>query len=521
MTAELLKVLLAALVAIASTTAGQLQQVEQAIAMIEGALASASEPPAIMVPAGGNLQAAIDAAMPGATIKLAPGASYPGPVVLRKRPTDGDKIITITVDGLLPDRRVTPADALLLARITSPDTRSPIRTEAGASHYALVGIDAAAVHKGFASISIGTNEETAAEQFPAHILLDRVLIAAGESETQRRGILLNGRHVTVTRSHISGIKDVGVDTQAILCNGPGPYHIEDNFLDAAGENFMCGGSASRVVGMVPSDITFRGNHVYKPLTLRGTGINGLKWNVKNLLELKNARRVLIEGNLFENLWGGQGQAGCAVLFTPRSHSDAASWTVVEDVTFQGNIVKNVSCALSILGSDNLNVSQTTARIRIAHNVIRDYGTSWGSGAYALKIDSGPAAALNIVVDHNTLVSSGGTGILLVSGKPMPGFVFTNNVAKHDTYGIFGSGQGSGNPAIAFYLPGAVIAKNVFAGGVARNYPAGNLFPSVTDFLAHFADPPTADYRLIAGTDWAAAGTDGTDLGASIPISQER
>ena len=39
--------------------------------------------------------------------------------------------------------------------------------------------------------------------------------------------------------------------------------------------------------------------------------------VKNLFEMKAARRVTIEGNIFENCWG-QRQAGYAIVFTVRA-----------------------------------------------------------------------------------------------------------------------------------------------------------------------------------------------------------
>ena len=48
---------------------------------------------------------------------------------------------------------------------------------------------------------------------------------------------------------------------------------------------------------------FRGNHVFKPLSWVGAG-----YNVKNLFELKNGARVLVEGTIFENNWA-DGQSG--------------------------------------------------------------------------------------------------------------------------------------------------------------------------------------------------------------------
>ena len=70
-------------------------------------------------------------------------------------------------------------------------------------------------------------------------------------------------------SFISDIKAVNADSQAIVgYNGEGPFTIENNYLEAAGENVMFGGSDPAVTNLVPSDIVLRRNHLYKPLEWR-------------------------------------------------------------------------------------------------------------------------------------------------------------------------------------------------------------------------------------------------------------
>src|SRR6516165_2864933 len=82
---------------------------------------------------------------------------------------------------------------------------------------------------------------------------------------------------------------------------------------------------------------------------------GPRWQIKNLLELKNARRVRIEYNLFENNWV-EAQPGYAILFTPRNQDGKCPWCVVESVEFSHNIVRNTSAGMNILGFDSPNVS---------------------------------------------------------------------------------------------------------------------------------------------------------------------
>ena len=95
-----------------------------------------------------------------------------------------------------------------------------------------------------------------------------------------------------------------------------------------------------------------------------------RWQVKNLFELKNARRVLFESNLIENNWL-DAQAGYAIVLTPRNQDGACTWCTVEDVTMRGNLVRRSGGAISILGTDNSHPSGTARRFRIEDNLFVD------------------------------------------------------------------------------------------------------------------------------------------------------
>ena len=77
--------------------------------------------------------------------------------------------------------------------------------------------------------------------------------------------------------------------------------------------------------------------------------NGTLWNVKNTIELKNAQRVTIEGNIIENIWRA-GQNGYALVLTPRNQGNTAPWTVVQDVMIRSNIVRHANGGHEILGA---------------------------------------------------------------------------------------------------------------------------------------------------------------------------
>ena len=136
------------------------------------------------------------------------------------------------------------------------------------------------------------------------------------------------------------------DSQAIAgWNGPGPFRIVNNYLEAAGENVMFGGADPRIPDLVPvRHRDPRATTSPSRCAWNGTasrGYAGTAGAVKNLFELKNARRVVIEGNLLEHNWL-DAQNGFAVLFTVRNQDGGAPWSVVEDVTFANNVVRSAA-----------------------------------------------------------------------------------------------------------------------------------------------------------------------------------
>ena len=239
---------------------------------------------------------------------------------------------------------------------------------------------------------------------------------------------------------------------------------------------------------------------------------GMRWTAKNHLELKSAQRVVVNGNLFEHNWAGF-QNGYAILFTPKNQEGSAPWTTVRDVTFINNRVRHVAGGINISGEDWSSVTEQARNFRIANNVFEDISAAYGNKGPWLLIAAGPA---NIVIDHNTVLHEG--PVLEVEGPPVPGFVFTNNLSKHNAYGVKGKGRAVGTDSLNFYFPGWVFKGNALAGGPASAYPAGNQFPSVTQFMASFVNAAAGDYTLLASSPLNNSGTDGKDIGATSLVA---
>jgi hypothetical protein len=249
----------------------------------------------------------------------------------------------------------------------------------------------------------------------------------------------------------------------------------------------------------------------------GTPASPTRWSVKNLFELKNTQDVLVEGNVMENLWSAD-QGGYAVVFTPRNQDFTAPWVVVQRVIFRNNLIRHTAGGVNILGHDNEAPSQQTNHLTIQNNIFDDMtAATWGTEARFMLIGDG---ADSITIDHNTVITTGTSLLTLYGGSassptPITHVVYTNNMSRHNTYGIFGDNFGTGLAAINAYLPGSVIARNVLAGGTASVYPPGNFFPSASAWQSDLANFAAGDYHLIASSTLKNAATDGTDVGASV------
>jgi hypothetical protein len=235
-----------------------------------------------------------------------------------------------------------------------------------------------------------------------------------------------------------------------------------------------------------------------------------RWSVKNLFELKNARRVLIEGNLFENNWV-DAQSGFAILFTVRNQDGDAKWSVVEDVTFTNNVVRHSAAGINVLGRDNIHPSEQVSRVVISDSLFDDLGGGrWGGNGRFLQITE----TVDVTVDHNTVFQTG--NIITAYGVPNQGFTFTNNIAAHNEYGIIGDGAGVGKRTLDQYFPAHSLKKNVIVGGSSDTYPKKNFYPARLDDVG-FVDRAAGNYRLADTSPFKNAGTKKSDVGADFGL----
>lgn len=472
----------------------------------------------IRLKAGDDLQAALRSARFGDTIILQAGATFAGPVVLPfKGPgsgTEADYITIRTSDLSLisgEGERINPAlHARAMPKIVAPRENAAVSTEPRAHHYKFVGVEflpASNASYVYNVIDLGSSDYTSYSQFPHHLIFDRCYVRSTGLNRARRGFALNSAESSIVNSHVSGFAGAGDETQAIAgWNGPGPFHIVNNYLEGAGEVVLIGGADPSVPNLVPSDIEIRRNYLRKPREWNGRA------TIKGTFELKNARRVVIEGNLIESEI-----LTTAIVLTVRNQSGKAPWSTIEDVEIKNNVVRHASTGINILGSDNEHRSQEAKRIRIVNNLLVDIvADSPDSNPYFLQINGGQ----QITVAHNTVQQAG--NIITAYGLASRNFVFRDNIVQFNRYGIVclneSSGCGRENIFCACF-PGGVFKGNVIADNLSaaandhteEKYPAGNYFVSSFQRIG-FTDFARGDWRLGVTSKTRRRASDGGDPG---------
>lgn len=533
----------------------------------------------IHVNAGDNLPDALENASCGDTIELQAGARFAGTFTLPAKSCDDQHWIIIRSsipDALLPPEgtRVTPCYAGVAALPGRPDfhcasirnvmaalvlvnhgTSGPILLAAGANHYRLIGLEITRLPGNGPAVNLIQADANA-----DHIILDRVWIHGTAQDETRRGILLSGTtNVAIVDSFFSDFHCISrtgtcTDSQAVAGGSSslpgGPYKIVNNFLEAAGECILFGGGASTTT---PEDIEIRQNHLFKPMIwkLGEPGfVGGAKGNafiVKNHFELKNATRVLFEGNVAENNWGGFTQDGFSILLTTKGNTTSKESSVnlcaicqVTDVTIRYNTISHIGAGFTIATAmtigNGLGVPALAGARYSIHDVVVDDidATKYeGSGTLVLLLNDWSKSVLNnVTITHITAFPESHLVTLLDrTGDPrMSGFVFTNNVVSAGKYPVWAAGGGPTNCAKSV-APRADIAKcfstytfesNVIVGSPAvyppSTWPAENYF--VEDFGdVGFADYDRQDYQLLPSSQFSNKGTDGKDIGADINAIQ--
>ena len=278
-----------------------------------------------------------------------------------------------------------------------------------------------------------------------HIIWDRCWVH-GQSDRSRSwiGFVLDGSDVAVVDSYVndlflwSGTEPGSLASEAessafFIPKGPGPIRIENNFVEAGGVSLYVPSDFCCLLPSEPNDAVVRRNtfHVGDEWRYKSPTFAGKKIVMRHLLELKQGRRWLIEGNTFDGTFTTVNQAA-AIALTPRA--DSGLFRVASIVN--GAVVMNPlfgHCAEDVRAGDWVWIFNTN---NDAHN------TGW----LVNEVSNG---GCNLTLADVTGSSAGGNLQLMTSRKSMTDIDVRSNIFKNVANGLFiiGHTDGSGLPAL--------------------------------------------------------------------------
>jgi len=542
---------------------------------VKSSLADTPAPGSVIsVPKGGDFQKALDRAKCGETIELQAGASYVGRFILPARSCDDAHWIIVRTsapDSALPPEgtRVSPCYAgvtslpgrpafncvsshNVMAKVEFPGNGSgPIIFGNGANHYRFIGLEITRPVSTKVVFNLALHEP---DGMANHLIFDRCWLHGNPHDETQRGVMMSGTQYTaVVDSYLSDFHCISVtggcvDSQAVAGgagnNVMGPFKVVNNYLEAAAENILLGGSGATVT---PSDIEIRHNYMFKPLIWKPGhngfvgGRDGRPFIVKTLFELKNAQRLLFEGNVLENTWGGFSQTGFGMIIGPKNqgigNANVCPLCKVTDITIRYSKISHVASGLQIGNgvSATGGVALAGQRYSLHDLTIDDIDDVKykGYGLFAqVSMGVGAPVLQDVTINHVTAFQPGvmlNIGDNTTVNPQMRNFVYTNNLINAGPSPTHTTGGGIANCAYAD-VPNIVLAKcfqtfrfshNAVVGTPSNRppsqYPTGNFFPASmnrVDFM-NYADGNGGDYRLANSSPYKNAGTDGKDLGADI------
>jgi hypothetical protein len=278
----------------------------------------------------------------------------------------------------------------------------------------------------------------------------------------------------------------------------------------------------------------------------GQGWNGgpTRWDVKNLLEVKNGQRILVDGNVFENNWAGADQNGWAILLTPRVESgpngEVMTQNTARDITFTNNVVQHSGAGVQIFSEDPsapssaISSLQTTERLNFSNNLFDDingstFGTGVGTaGTFLDYVQAFPQlpGITDATFDHNTLLFNGYVALVALQSQTGPefgGFTFTNNILPNNQNGVQITNEHGDASDIRNLFTQSTITGNVWAGAPEAVQLPGNFYPnSLADIgFVNLSGGNIASFSLSLQSPFEGLATDGKNPGVNLDALNQK
>jgi hypothetical protein len=315
---------------------------------------------------------------------------------------------------------ITAATLMPQIQCANSGNQACITAAAGANYYRIIGFDILQSNT-FSNDGNGLVDLTGGAD---HIIIDRSMLHGQavsctlsgsnyscSSKDLKNGVQLqNSTNVAVINSWLYDIAcPEGTCTDSHAFGGGNgtsashTYKIYNNLISAAGENFFQGGGGS--VGstaiVTPTDFEIRNNQFFKPVSYAlCTGCNGEHVEFKNLFEIKNGQRLLIEGNEFENDWMGwqTDQSGYALVIGARNQNSSVFLTASSDGA--GNLTATSGSFGTIAASPVSSLCATAGHCKVTvGGTITNAQTQTDSTH--ISVSPAPAAGSGIAINQCT------------------------------------------------------------------------------------------------------------------------
>lgn len=464
-------------------------------------------------------------------IELQSGTTYSGTSWTIPAKSDGYAIV-IRCSGFasLPERRVRAGDTGFA--VLEFGTANPwgMTTEEAAHDVYFVGIKFTKTEASnpttycrFGVIN-GTTNPTSYAQLPTNFVLDRCWFLGAATVSMNAGIRFDVVGGVIRRSRFERITHTGADCQAVLVIQGKQIWLADNYLEASTENVMLGGGNPSITNGNVWDVWITRNHFDKPMSWCSFSAEygGVAYVIKNLLEFKCGRRVLVEGNIIEHMWSA-GQDGAAIVAKSSADAGIHNEYGTQDLTIRHNIIRNVGAVLRMAGAQGTAhyMHRVNVHNNLCYGVAVSEGVTWKStGRYHIELAQTPS----IRIANNTCFCTEDVSLALQmepAAYPNHAFMCKDNVFSQ-SLGIKGSGLGYNTVTLDSTCGSGrwTVLNNVFADhssfGWGGNTPSTNAVANSNAAIG-FEDSNNDDYHLAAASAYKGTASDGGDPGCDVDL----
>lgn len=333
----------------------------------------------------------------------------------------------------------------------------------------------------------------------------------------------------ITREAWGTMRVAGIDGSTVKFESPlcwsGNDVPNDNqclpFKSTAPQQIPSDGSPARWDGYQIQNVSVMHNIIDHPREwgpLMGNNCGG-----KGYYELKSAKNVKIEGNIFEGCTGP--------TITNRNQAGADPWNDLDGLSVSFNWYKDGNAPFTGYFNDTRNLTDKSKNIRYHNNLVERVYVNDDSNAYYQVIANQMSGGDNVSVTHNTVLVGKYRAFTSFADKPnrLEGFVNKDNIYLAAPNVCFTDSAGIASAPITSCWPNAEVRRNGLIkvpdwteedikASWTTPYPDNILVASLA--AAGFTNPDLSgtsldNYKLLSTSPFFKQASDGTDLGADI------